>query len=107
VWASKELCAINWNEVEVSEMLYPIISYGDGTEVTASRMSDDGTVKVYIEKFDESKDSFINIEMLIPKAKVISSSGYDKSDIDSFVKRISAIEKDILEYVKEKGKDIA
>jgi hypothetical protein len=89
------------------DMLYPIVSYGDGTEITASKMSNEGTVRVYIEKFDENKDSFINIEILIPNAKIISSNGYSKESVEGFIKRISAIENDILDYVKEKEKNIA
>ncbi|MBQ9610312.1 MAG: hypothetical protein IJV15_12835 [Lachnospiraceae bacterium] len=85
-------------------MIYPIISYEDGTEVTASKIDADGQVKVYIEKFDKKTDMFINAELLIPNAKIISSNGYSDEELNGFIEKYSAIQDDIIDYVKEKEK---
>lgn len=85
-------------------MIYPIISYEDGTEVTASKIDDDGQVRLYIEKFDIKSDMFINAELLIPNARVISSNGYSDEELNGFIEKYNAIQDDIIDYVKEKEK---
>lgn len=83
-------------------MLYPIFSYNDGTEVTASKIETDGTVKVHTEKFDEISDRFIYATIAIPNARVLSSEGYSDEELNALLERYSKIQEDIIDYVAEK-----
>ena len=84
-------------------VLYPIFTYSDGTEVTASKPNAEKQVFLYIEKFDIQKDSFINATIVLPGAKIQSSSGYSEVELDEMVGLYSEIQDDILDYVMEKG----
>lgn len=46
-------------------MMYPYMTFHDGTEVTHSQMLEDGSVKVYIETPVE--DGFKNLTCWLPK----------------------------------------
>ncbi|MCR4717243.1 MAG: hypothetical protein K5656_08685 [Lachnospiraceae bacterium] len=83
-------------------MLYPIFSYEDGTEVTASKPDDDGNISVYIEKFDNEKDSFINATVILPNSTVKSSVGYSEKELDAMVCEYSKIQDNIIRYVMDK-----
>ena len=65
-------------------MLYPLFTYEDGTEVTASKPDEKGNVSIYIERFDVKKDAFINATIVLPGATVKSSSGYDEKELQEF-----------------------
>ena len=88
-------------------MLYPIFTYEDGTEVTASKPDADGNILLYVEKFDVNKDDFINVTFVLPSVTVQSSSGYDDTEINEMIKNYSAIKEDIIDYVKDKEKKSA
>ena len=47
-------------------------------------------------------DCFINLTISLPDSKVVSSKGYNQSEIDEMVNDFSEIKEDIIEYVKEK-----
>lgn len=83
-------------------MIYPLFTYEDGTEVTASRPDSSGNVLVYVEKFDEEKDAFINATIVLPSVTIQSSSGYSKSELDEMLSEYSKIQDDIIGYVKDK-----
>ncbi len=85
-------------------MLYPIFTYDDGTEVTASKRDSSGNISLYIEKFDASKDMFVNATIVIPNATVISSSGYNEKELQDMLDEYSEIEEDIIGYIIEKEK---
>ena len=85
-------------------MLYPIFSYDDGTEVTASKPDENGKVLLYVEKFDVSKDEFINATFVLPNMEIKNSYGYNESELDDMVKKYSEIQEDIISYVTEKVK---
>lgn len=87
-----------------SYMLYPIFSYDDGTEVTASKPDENGKVLLYVEKFDVSKDEFINATFVLPNMEIKNSYGYNESELDDMVKKYSEIQEDIISYVTEKVK---
>ena len=88
-------------------MLYPIVSYEDGTEVTASKPDNNGNISLYIEKFDTQRDSFINATLLLPGAKIVASNGYDEKKLSEMVDEYSEIQDDIIGYVMEKVKQSA
>ena len=83
-------------------MLYPIISYEDGTEVTASKPDSNGRITLYTEKFDKEADEFIYAEILIPNPTVVSSRGYDREALDEMLRDYAEIQDDVMEYVMDK-----
>ena len=83
-------------------MFYPIFTYEDGTEVTASRPDTNGKITLYIEKFDAAKDSFINATIDIRKMTIESSNGYSDEELTSMLKEYSQIKDDIVDYIIEK-----
>ena len=88
-------------------MLYPLFTYKDGTEVTASKPDENGNVSIYIERFDADKDAFINATIVLPNARVKSSSGYDEKELNEMLSDFSEIQEDIIGYIIEKVKKSA
>lgn len=88
-------------------MIYPIFTYNDGTEVTASKRDSNGKVSLYIERFDTDRDMFVNATILIPQPVVVSSTGYSEKELDSMLQEFSKIQDDIIEYVADKEKKSA
>ena len=85
-------------------MLYPIFSFEDGTEVTASKPDVNGKVSLYIEKFDINKDMFINATIELPGAYLKASNGYTNDELDAIIKEYAKIQSDIIAFVSEKEK---
>ena len=85
-------------------MRYPIFSYDDGTEVTASKPDNNGKILLYIEKFDKERDDFINATIILPEASIVSSKGYDETELNEMIEEYSEIKDDIIDYVLEKVK---
>lgn len=88
-------------------MVYPIFSYDDGTEVTASKPDISGNVFLYVEKFDEEKDSFVNATFIIPNARIDSYFGYSEEEVNEMLRQYSEVQDDIVDYVKEKVRESA
>ena len=88
-------------------MLYPIFTYEDGTEVTASKPDACGNVFLYVEKFDVDRDAFINATIKLPNATIQSSSGYNKAELDEMLREYSELQEDIIGYVMDKVKKSA
>ncbi|MCR4908535.1 MAG: hypothetical protein K5985_06855 [Lachnospiraceae bacterium] len=88
-------------------MLYPLFSYDDGTEVTASKPDENGKIFIYVEKFDNELDGFINATIAIPNASVVSSTGYSQKELDEMVSEYSKIQEDIISYIMDKVKKSA
>lgn len=88
-------------------MLYPIFSYDDGTEVTASKPDLNGNIKLYIEKFDTEKDMFINATFFLPGVTIVSFNGYSEDEINVMIKEYKEIQDDVINYVKELEKKSA
>lgn len=59
-------------------MMYPYMTFHDGTEVTHSQILGDGSVKVYIETPVE--DGFKNLTCLLPKYQY-ENHGYDEKEL--------------------------
>ena len=88
-------------------MLYPIFSIEDGTEATASNPDEKGNIKLYVEKFDHTKDMFDNATFLLPGVAIVSSSGYSADELVTMQKEYSEIQNDIVDYVMEQVKQNA
>jgi hypothetical protein len=88
-------------------MVYPLFTYDDGTEVTASKPDKDGNIYLYVEKFDIVKDAFIHATFILPNVTVKSSSGYSKSELDEMLCEYSELQDDIIDYIMEKVKKSA
>jgi len=88
-------------------MLYPLFTYEDGTEVTASKPDANGNICLYVEKFDMDKDAFINATIILPNATVKSSSGYSKEELDEMLSEYSELREDIIGYIMDKVKKSA
>lgn len=88
-------------------MLYPIFSYDDGTEVTASKPDENGKVLLYVEKFDMIKDEFINVTFILPNIEIKKSYGYNEQELEKMKKKYSEIQDDIMDYIIEKVKKSA
>ena len=66
-------------ERDVTNMMYPYMTFNDDTEVTHSQMLDDGSVKVYIETPVE--DGFKNLTCLLPEYQY-ENHGYDEKELN-------------------------
>ena len=88
-------------------MRYPIFSYDDGTEVTASKPDDNGNILLYIERFDSESDSFINATIMLPELSILSVNGYDSKELNELIEEYSEVKEDIIDYVMEKVKKSA
>lgn len=88
-------------------MLFPVFSYDDGTEVTASKPDNNGNILLYVEKFDVMKDEFVNATFILPTARVKSSYGYSEKELTDMSQRYLEIQNDIIEYIMEKVKKSA
>ena len=84
-------------------MFYPVFTYEDGTAVTASKPDEHGNVVLYVEKYDKEKDTFINATIMLPDAKVKSSSEYDDSELNEMLSKFSEIQDDTIGYVMDKA----
>lgn len=88
-------------------MRYPIFSYDDGTEVTASKPDNNGNIMLYIEKFDRESDEFINATVMLPDLSIVSVNGYERKELDELLEEYSEVKEDIIDYVMEKVKKSA
>lgn len=66
-------------------MMYPYMTFQDGTEVTHSQMLEDESVKVYIETPVE--DGFKNLTCWLPKCQY-ENHGYDEIELAHWIEFI-------------------
>ena len=83
-------------------MIHPIITLPDNTEITASRIQNDGNYHIYIEAWDSKLDAFKHIDFLFPEGKILSAYGYDSSEISKYRTKLTNIEEDIFGFIEEK-----
>ena len=87
-------------------MMYPYLTLDDGSEIVHSEMLADDTVRVYIEKADET-DGFHHASCILPEYEWKDVFGFNTEEIQSYQ---SIIEKNahlIIELSKEGGFDYA
>lgn len=87
-------------------MMYPFMTLDDNTEIVHSEMSEDGKVKVYVEKPDE-KDCFHNATCYLPDYTWEDINGFTESEISRYREIIESTAHLILEFAKEGGFDHA
>ncbi|MBQ6159730.1 MAG: hypothetical protein IJK24_02155 [Oscillospiraceae bacterium] len=66
-------------------MMYPYLTLDDDTEIVHSEMREDGTVKVYIEKPDET-DCFHNAVCVLPRYEWSEINGFSSEELTFFQK---------------------
>lgn len=82
-------------------MLYPYMSFEDGTEVTHSSMNQDGTVKVCIET--PVWGGFKNVIFSLPSYEILEESGFVKAELENWKAFVQANAHLMLGYAKEGG----
>jgi len=88
-------------------MKYPVFTYDDGTEVTASSISEDDSFRLYIEKWDEERNDFIHLLLQMPEGTVIENNGYTTDEAVRMCHDYNIIWADIFDYIKEKENESA
>lgn len=81
-------------------MMYPYMTFGDGTEVTHSPVKEDGTVKVYIET--PTDDGFKNLTCTLPEYNW-ENNGYDNKELEHWKEYVRNNAHIILELAKVGG----
>ena len=86
-------------------MKYPIITLNDETEITASNLTENGKIFVYIEKWNASLDDFNYFEIILPDNFITKQNGYTEVEIEKLKNHIISLQKDIFDYVQEKEEE--
>ncbi len=81
-------------------MMYPYMTLNDNTEIVHSEMSEDGRVKVYIEKPDE-KDGFHHATCFLPMYEWVDIYGFSDKEMDFFRDLIRNNAHVIIEFSQE------
>lgn len=87
-------------------MMYPFLTLDDDTEIVHSEMSQEGTVKVYVEVPDE-KDGFHNAWCILPYYQWKDIRGFTESEIARYQKIIENNAHLIMELSENGGFDNA
>ena len=87
-------------------MMYPFMTLDDNTVIVHSKMNENGSVKVYIEKPD-AKDCFHNACCILPEYKWENINGFSDEDISRYQKVIESTAHLILRFSQEGGFDNA
>lgn len=83
-------------------MMYPYMTLNDDTEITHSEMTEDGSVKVYIETPDEN-DGFHNATCWLPEYRWENIFGYSEEELEYFKKLVRNNAHLIIEFSQEGG----
>ena len=75
--------------MDVMIMMYPFLQLDDGTEIVHSQMHEDGSVKIYIEKPDET-DGFHNAYCRLPGYQWSDIYGFSETEIEKYQKIIES-----------------
>lgn len=87
---------------ERKDMMYPLITLDDNSEIVHSEMKSDGKVKVYIEKPD-AKDCFHSASCWIPGYIWEDVNGFSPEEINAYQAVIESLSHLILRFAKEGG----
>ena len=83
-------------------MMYPYMTLNDDTEITHSEMTEDGSVKVYIETPDEN-DGFHNATCWLPEYRWENIFGYSEEELEYYKKLVRNNAHLIIEFSQEGG----
>lgn len=84
-------------------MMYPFLTLDDQTEIVHSKLLEDGSVKVYIEKPD-AKDGFHYATCFLPEYRWEDVSGFSEAEIQKYQEIISLAASGIMQTAKN-GKE--
>lgn len=87
-------------------MMYPFMTLDDNTEIVHSEISENGKVKVYIEKADE-KDGFHNAVCYLPDYEWKVIHGFSDDEMERYKEIVESTAHLIMEFAKEGGFDNA
>ena len=76
-------------------MMYPFITLDDGTEIVHSEMQD-GRVKVYVEKADET-DCFHHMTCYLPSYEITETFGFSETEKERYMDVIRSVANLIIE----------
>ena len=85
-----------------SNMMYPFMTLDDNAEIVHSEMSNDGRVKVYIEKPD-AKDGFHRATCYLPSYTWEDIFGFSDEELDRYKKVIESTAHLIMEFSQKGG----
>ena len=80
-------------------MMYPFLTLDDQTEIVHSKLLEDGSVKVYIEKPD-AKDGFHYATCFLPEYRWEDVSGFSETEIQKYQGIISSVANEIMQTAK-------
>lgn len=83
-------------------MMYPFLTLDDETEIVHSEMLEDNTVKVYIEKPDES-DCFHYATCFLPSYEWTDVFGFTSEEMNRYQEVIESTAHLILQFSQEGG----
>ena len=83
-------------------MMFPFLTLSDDTEIVHSEMRDDGTVKVYVEKPDET-DCFHNASCILPAYRWENVNGFSEEEIARYQELIESLAHIIIQLAREGG----
>ena len=87
-------------------MMYPFLTLDDSTEIVHSEMRQDNTVKVYVEKPDET-DCFHSASCILPGYQWQDVSGFTAEELSRYEEVIRSTAHLILRFSQEGGFDNA
>ncbi|MCM1244481.1 MAG: hypothetical protein NC293_02425 [Roseburia sp.] len=87
-------------------MMFPFMTLDDETEITHSELLDDGTVKVYLEKPDET-DCFHYATCYLPDYRWEEIVGFSEGEMTRYREVIESTAHLIMEFSREGGFDHA
>ncbi|MBR2895557.1 MAG: hypothetical protein IKC03_07875 [Oscillospiraceae bacterium] len=87
-------------------MMYPFLTLDDGTEIVHSEMRPDGSVKVYMERPDET-DGFHHATCYLPAYRWEDIFGFSQANIERYLEVIQSTAHLILQFSQEGGFDNA
>ena len=85
-------------------MLYPFISYPDGTEIVHSEIYFENAlpvVRVEIEQPDNKSEHFKSIQMILPKGDIKQSERFTEKEIQYYKKLILQLSDVIFDNAKD------
>ena len=82
-------------------MFYPYMTFSDNTEVTHSKLHEDGTVQVYFEK--PMNGGFQHATCILPGYEWENIEGYSKEDIEILTEYVKHNAHLIMEFAAEGG----
>ena len=90
-------------------MLYPLMTFPDATEMTFSKVvkiQKKSYFDVYFERWNDKRNDFDALQVRLPDCRIVMEAGFNKKEVEYFVKGAKYLEKTMLALIPEyeKGK---